>query len=373
MKKALLLLLSTTLSLAPLALGADTFGRYEAGTKLEEPPAHAPANASRMFTKIVARDEASSFELPATGDGGMIIWTVPMADPGKPAPAAEAQVSTRLRTPSGIVLDTNDRGSDARGVRRFRLDSAQTKDFEGIVPGGAHEVLHVAQTEAAPYSLDIVNVPDNVAAVRVIAAEPDSRLVLSTWASPLSRQPDEPVTLHAELRNGDVAVEGADVTVRFAGPSTQGFTTAKLEPRGNGVYEVTIPAGFATAAGTWDVQFEAEGTLANGARFARTGSAQFFSERGAAKLSNLRTEIVGDRLRVTIDATMYIGGNYRLDVLVADHDRNAIVWGEGARALPIGPATLMMELPLDAAREGLFVDARLLGLDLPAVAGRITN
>jgi hypothetical protein len=370
MKKALLLLLS----MAPIALAAsDTTGRYDAGTKLEEPPLHAPANTSRMFTKVLARDGGSSFDLPATGDSGMIIWTIPMVDPTKRAPVAEPHVSTRLRTPDGVVLDSSDRGSDARGVRRFKLDSAQTKELKGIVPGGAHEVLHVAQTEASPYSLDVVRMPENVAAVRVIAAEPESKLVLSTWAAPLSRQPDEPVTLHAELRNGDVAIEGASVTARFAGPSAKGWYDATLEHRGNGIYEATIPAGVATAAGAWEVQFEAEGEIGEGVRFARTGSAEFFAERGAAKLSNVRTEVIGDVLRVSVDADMRIAGNYRLDVLVADHARNAIAWGEGARALTLGPSTLTMEIPLDAARTDLFVDVRLLGLDTPGVAGRITN
>jgi hypothetical protein len=70
---------------------------------------------------------------------------------------------------------------------------------------------------------------------------------------------------------------------------------------------------------------------------------------------------------------MRIAGNYRLDVLVADRDGNALSWGEGARRLDAGPGTLTMEVPLGTAGEDLFVDVRLLSLDAPGVAGRITN
>ncbi|MCI0479928.1 hypothetical protein L0Y59_05275, partial [Candidatus Uhrbacteria bacterium] len=150
MKKTLLLLLS----LAPAALGADLTGRFDAGTRYQEPDAHAPAQVSRMFLRKVAK--SASVELPATGAGGMIIWTI-----------GPESVKTRLRTPTGAMLAPHDRGSIERGIRRIRE--------------GADEVLHVMRTSPASYALDVDG------AATIVAAEPESMLTLSTWAAPLSR------------------------------------------------------------------------------------------------------------------------------------------------------------------------------------------
>src|ERR1700754_200951 len=98
MKKTLLLLLS----LAPAALGADVTGRFDAGTRYQAPDRHAPAQVSRMFMRAVSK--ASSVDLPATGKGGMIIWTI-----------GPESVKTRLRTPTGATLAPSDRGSIERG------------------------------------------------------------------------------------------------------------------------------------------------------------------------------------------------------------------------------------------------------------------
>jgi hypothetical protein len=363
MKKTLLLLLC----MAPMAFAADVTGRFTAGTKHEEPPMHAPANVSRMFAKTVARGvDASSIELPATGDSGMIIWTIP----ARPSLKVSANVSTRLRTPDGVVLERNDRGSTARGLRRVVLDAAETAELG--VGGGAQEVVHVNDTVAAPYQLD-VDIPEGVDGVTIVAAEPDSRLTLSTWAAPLSRQPGQPVTLHADLRNRDAGVAGATVTARLASPNGRSFATVDLIDRGDGVYEATLDDLPANVTGAWQVRFEAAGATSEGVTFARTGSGELFAERGAATLSSLRTEVIGNVLRVSVDADMHDAGNYRLDVFIADKDRNAIAWGEGARQLTIGATTLTMDVPLDASRADLFVDVRLLGLDEPGVAGRIVQ
>lgn len=342
MKKTLLLLLS----LAPSLLGADLTGRFEPGTRYEEPAAHGPANVSRMFARNVA--QAGSVELPATGGSGMIIWTI-----------AEKPVATRLRTPTGTELLPSERGSIERGLRRFREND--------------DEVLHVMKTVPARYQLDLD------APATVVVAEPESTVTLSTWAAPLSRQPGQPVTLHAELRDGETPLAGAAVTARFVSPSGR---TLDLEPvtltdRGNGVYSVTLPDLPMQAAGTWHVRFDAEGTTASGTQFVRTGAGELVAERGAARLGTIRTEVVEDALRVSLDADVRLAGAYRFDVLIADRSGNAVAWGEGRRDLTLGATKLELDIPLahlgGAKVDELFFDVRLLGLDAIGVAGRVTR
>ena len=339
MKKTLLLLLS----LAPAAFAADVTGRFESGARYQEPDAHAPAQVSRMFARTV---KSSSVELPATGAGGMIIWTIGPND-----------VRTRLRTPAGATLAPDDRGSVERGLRRFQE--------------GNDKVLHVMHTAPASYSLEVEG------EATVVAAEPDSMLTLSTWAAPLSRQPGQPVTLHAELRDGENAIEGAHVTARLASQNGRAFDAIALEDRGNGVYEITIADLPAHIAGAWQVRFDAEGTNANGVRFARTGAGELVAERGAARLGGIRTEVAGDVLRVSVPADVATAGAYRFDVIVADRAGNSLAWGEGARSLTTGATTLSLDIPLADLRgvaiEDLFLDARLLGLDVLGVAGRVTT
>jgi len=164
MKRTLILLLS----LAPAAFAADLTGRFERGTKYEEPAAHAPANVSRMFSRNVPRvANNASIDLPAAGGSGMIVWAIPSSE-------TEAPLRTRLAAP---------------GVRRFQMDAAGELGIRG-----RHEVLHVRDA-AGRYHLD-VDMPHDVDGVTVVVAEPESRVVLSTWAAPLSRQPGEPVTRH---------------------------------------------------------------------------------------------------------------------------------------------------------------------------------
>lgn len=361
MKKTLLLLLA----IAPAALGADLNGRFDADTKYEEPALHAPANVSRMFVRTVARSE--SIDLPAVGGSSMIIWTIPARE-------GNAPVVTRLRAPNGAVLQPRDRGSIERGLRRFQLEPADTAEL-GFAKG-AHEVVHVMSTMAASYHLD-VDMPEGVPGVTVIAAEPESAIALSTWAAPLSRQPGQPVTLHAEVRDGSAPVSGARVTARLASPNGRAFAAIELEQQADGSYSATLPELPENAHGTWLVRFEADGTNAAGTRFSRTGSGELVAERGAARLGEIRTEVVGDALRVRASVDVILPGAYRFDVLAADGARNAVAWGEGVRNLTTGATELQLDIPLahlGATRvDELFLDVRLLGLDTIGVAGRVTK
>lgn len=336
----LLLLLTVTSAL----FAADVTGRFDAGTPYEEPLTHAPANVSRMFTKSVTA--ASSIDLPATGGSGMIIWTI-----------AEKPVATRLRTPTGAVLLPSERGSVERGLRRFREND--------------DEVLHVMRTAAARYQLD-VNAP-----ATVVVAEPESTVTLATWAAPLSRQPGEPVTLHAELRDGQAPLAGATVVAQLSNPRGRTVHSVNLTDRGDGVYTATVDDLPMHMPGTWTVRFDADGATPAGTRFSRTGTGELVSERGAARLGRIHTTVVGDMLRVSLDADMKVAGSYRLDVLIADRDRNAVAWGEGRRDLTLGGTKLELDIPLShlsgAKVDELFFDVRLLGLDEIGVAGRVTR
>lgn len=361
MKKTLLLLLAIT----PAALAADLSGAFDAGTRYEAPAVHAPANVSRMYVRTVER--ADSVELPAAGGSGMIIWAIP-------AQKTDGVVKTRLRTPNGAVLQSNDRGSIERGLRRFALDAEETTGL-GIGGGGAQEVVHVMSTEAASYHLD-VELPREVAGVTVIAAEPESAITLSTWAAPLSRQPGEPVTLHAELRDGTAAIAGARVFARLASPNGKAFGKIELSEQPDGTYSATLPDLPENAPGTWQVRFEADGESAAGARFSRTGSGELVAERGAARLGRIRTEVVEDALRIRASVDVRLAGAYRFDVLAADGSRNAVAWAEGVRNLTTGATELEIDIPLahlGNTRVGdLLLDVRLLGLDVIGVAGRKT-
>lgn len=361
MKKTILLLLS----LAPAALAADVTGRFEPGTPYEAPALHAPANLSRMYVRTVARGEA--VELPAAGGSGMIIWTIP-------ARPSNEGIKTRLRTPNGSVLQPMDKGSLERGLRRFPLDSEETREMG--IGGGAHEVVHVMSTAAASYHLD-VDLPRDIDGATVVAAEPDSAITLSTWAAPLSRQPGEPITLHAELRDGANAISGARVTARLAAPNGKSFGKVELSQNADGTYSAIVRDLPENIPGTWQVRFDADGANASGARFSRTGSGELVAERGAARLRAIETEVVGDALRVRVPADIYLAGAYRFDVLAADGARNSVAWAEGVRTLTAGATNLEIDIPLanlgNTRAEELRLDVRLLGLDTIGVAGRITK
>ena len=369
MKKTVLLLLAVALVTSSSAMAVDLSGRFEEGTRYEAPAAHAPANISRMYVRTLERTgRTASVELPAAGGSGLIILTVPARQ------SADVAVQTRLRTPNGSVLQPSDRGSIERGLRRFPLDAEETSEMG--IGGGAHEVVHVMSTAAASYHLDI-EMPREVGGVTVIAAEPDSASTLSTWAAPLSRQPGEPITLHAELRDGATGIPGARVTARLAAPNGKSFGKVDLIEQADGTYSAVVRDLPENLPGAWQVRFEADGTNTTGARFSRTGSGELVAERGAARLGDIQTEVIGDQLRVRASVDVYLEGAYRFDVLAADGARNAVAWAEGARNLNTGATTLELDIPLthlgNTRVEDLFLDVRLLGLDVIGVAGRVTK
>ena len=150
----------------------------------------------------------------------------------------------------------------------------------------------------------------------VVAAEPESRIVLSTWAAPLSRQPGQPVTLRAELRDGDEPLAGARVTARLASPAGRASDAIQLTDAGNGIYTATLAELPSADAGAWQVRF---------------------------------------------DAIVFRGDA-------------ALAWAEVPHRVDRGSNDLVIEIPMNLIEkaEGLRVDVRLLGLDQIGVAGRLT-
>jgi hypothetical protein len=342
-------------------LAADSVGTFEKGTLYQPPAAHAPANVSRMYARTLAPGERT-LDLPAAGDSSLIVWTM-------------RGVSARLVTPTGRALEPDAVQSPDRSLQRFRFDGGELGFGKG-----AQQVMHVARAEAATYRLEAsVQEP-----MLVVTAEPESRLTLSTWAGPLSRQPGEPVTLHAELREGADALTDARVTARLApangkaGESIELFDDGRHDDgaAGDGIYAVTLADLPDAAAGLWQVHFEADGVTSGGARFARTGSGELMAERGAARLDadSVRATVDGENLRITAAADVRIAGNYRFDVIAADATtRTALAWAEAPRALATGPTELSLDIPLAllGGKDALHLDVRLLGMDTPGVAGRV--
>ncbi|HEX9986619.1 MAG TPA: hypothetical protein VGF69_25415 [Thermoanaerobaculia bacterium] len=375
MKRTLILLL--LLAFPASLFAADVTGRFAPHEKYVAPADHAPATTSRMFVRTVTR-EATSLDIPAAGESGLLVWTIPVrkaASRLQTNAADRMPMSAALTTPTGDVLRPGDNGDAARGLRRFRFDSSEV----GIeLPRGMQEVLHVERSEAASYRLEL-QMPEDVAGVTVVAAEPDSRIVLSTYAAPLSRQPGEPVTLRAELRDGEAAITGARVTARLATPDGKAGAPLELVDEGNGVYRVVLTDLPSATAGAWQVRFEADGRTANGTRFARTGSGELVNERGAARFGEISATIVDGSLRVTAPTEIKRAGMYRFDVIVAgaadaNGARPALAWGEGVRNLAAGSTTLTLDLPAGVtSTDGLQFDVRLLGLDEVGVAARVVK
>ena len=326
MKRILFTLLFTSSLFAQ-----DVTGKFAAGERYEAPADHAPATVSRMFVRTVTHD-SPAVDLPATGRGGMLISTL---------------AGARLTTPTGDVLRPRENGSIERGVRRFHVDATS-------------DVIHVDRAEAASYRVD-VDLPRDVDRATVIVAEPDSPIALETWITPLSRQPGEPVTLFAKL-TGEIG--DAHITAHA------GDDTIELTEK-DGVYTATL-TDFANV-GLQQIHFDAEGVTRNGVRFARTGSAEFVAERGAARLvrNSIRASRIDGVLRVTANANVVIAGAYRFDVVVASNG-TALAWGEGTRQLARGATEITLDLPLDSSAADLHLDVRLLGLDTIGVAGRAT-
>ncbi|HKO57315.1 MAG TPA: choice-of-anchor X domain-containing protein [Thermoanaerobaculia bacterium] len=351
------------LALFPASLfAADSVGTFAPGEVYQPPAAHAPANVSRMYARTLTPG-APSLDLPAAGDSSMIVWTM-------------RAVGARLVTPTGKTLEPDAAATTDRSLQRFRFDGGEIGFGKG-----AQQVLHVDRTEAASYRLEATVAEP----VTVVAAEPESRVTLSTWAAPLSRQPGEPITLHAELRDGASALTDARVTARLAPASGRAGESIELFDDGrhddgaasDGVYAVTLADLPQDASGLWQVRFEADGRTESGARFARTGSGELMAERDVARLdaSSVRAGIDGDALRVTATVDVRVAGNYRFDVIAAHPATRALLaWAEAPRALATGTTELSVDIPLallGSTPDALRLDVRLLGLDTPGVAGRV--
>src|SRR6266542_105317 len=356
-------------------------GTFQPGQQYREPDRDAPPTVSRMFVRAVdAKSAKDGVDLPATGGGGLIILTLPLAK-------GAGRVSATLRTPTGDVMRSSERGSESRGLRRYSsVDAAEGLGMS--IAAEVQEVISGDRTEAARYRLTDIALPESNAGLLVVAGEPDSRLTMTTTAGPLSRMPGEPVTLRATLRDGDAPIPAAHVVARLAAPGGMAGGTIELFDDGahgdgakdDGEYAAVVKVLPSTTPGFWSVRYDAEGTTPQGVEFERSGSSDFMNERSAARLRarSLRATIDGDVLRVTAAADVAEGGRYRFDVIVAsargaNGERQGVAWGEAERTLDRGTSQLTLDIPLNGAKsDGLFVDVRLLGLDTMGVAGRAT-
>lgn len=359
---------------------------FPAGATYREPERDAPPATSRMFVKhLAAAAAANGLSLPATGDGGMIILLLPVTKNG-----ATERATATLRTPTGDALRSGDAGSDSRGIRRFAVDAAEGL---GIAASRDQEVIHVARTAAAPYALSDVRLPAGATGMLVVVGEPESALTMTTTAGPLSRMPGQPVTLRATLRDGSDAVTGAHVVAHLAPSGASEFKNAAVElfddglhgdgAKDDGLYAATLDELPSNEAGFWRASYDASGISARGVEFARTGSSELMNERASASLEprSVRATIDGDVLRISATANVAIAGNYRYDVIVASRrdatgERRGIASGEAMRTLDRGAAQLALDVPLSmlggASANDLFLDVRLLNLDVLGVAGRVT-
>lgn len=344
-----------------------------------EPELNAPPAVSRMFVRSVdAKAVSQGVDLPATGGGGMIILLLPVTNGG-------GRTAATLRTPTGDALATTDRAPASGNLRRFTVDAAETL---GIRAGSDQDVLHVDRTEAARYRLTDIALPEASAGLLVVAGEPDSRLTLTTTVGSLSRRQEDPVTLHATLRDDAAAVTGAHVTARLAGPGAAAGEAIALFDDGrhndgaanDGDYAAVVTDLPSSAAGFWTVRYDAEGTNGQGVAFARSSSNEFMNERLSARLDvrSIRATVADGMLRVTAGADVLVPGRYRFDVIVAsprdaNGERQGLATGDAEQTLTAGPAQLRVELPFAGANASdVFLDVRLLSLDTLGVASRAT-
>lgn len=385
-------LLAFLLAAAPLLAAGDvSVGRFAPGETLAPFAVASPEADSRTFVKTVTPDGGRAVvEIPATGTGTLLVWVLPSGPDGaalRAGGAAERELETSLTTPAGRVLGPGADGGRGDSVRRFRIEGFGAEEL-GLPLGGRQEALRVLAPEPGLHRLEL-SAPD-AAAVTVAAVELESPLVLTTWASPLSRQPGEPVAIHARLAD-DGAPVAAVLSARLAPRGgAAGESVALFDDglhgdgaAGDGHYAVTL-TGLDLPAGPVDVRVEAEGSDTRGRAFARTGAAGFVAERGSARLDggSVRAEFTGEGegrvLRVTATAAVREGGDYRLDVLAAgaplpDGSRPGLAWAEASETLGAGPAELGVEIPAALLGDGpLHLDLRLLGLSRPGVAGRAT-
>ncbi|MEW6364201.1 MAG: choice-of-anchor X domain-containing protein [Acidobacteriota bacterium] len=368
---------------ALLASEAAVTGSFPEGQLYSPPEFHAPAHVSRFSVQTLELVGArATVEVMARGEGPLWVWIVPIADIARAE--TDARVACTIISPAGRELEAGE------GSARVREFDVLVEEF-GIDASMAQKAFELREPEAGVYRVEIRS---DVPAVTVVTAEPSSELTLKTWAGPLSRLPGEPVVLHAELQDGSAPLAGGHVTARLAAPNKK----AGGEPvdlfddgqhadgaAGDGVYAVGMSELEDGGAGFWTVRFEAQGTDARGLPFARTGSAGFVNEPGAARLTrdSVTAKLVSSRggryLRVEATTNVSAPGLYRLQITVAgapaaDGTRRALAWGELTRQLPVGRSKLALEIPVEqiraAAAEPLFVDIQLVGLEPMGVAGR---
>ena len=328
MNKTFLLLLA----IAPAAFAADLTGSSTPERSMKSRAART-GHVSRMFVRTVARN-------PTPQRWTSRPWGQQhdhLDDSGARERFSGRDASAH---PEWRGAAASDRGSLERGLRRFL---SNPPNLEMDSPVGAHEVVHVMTTMAASYHLD-VEMPDGVPGVTVIAAEPDSAIALSTWAAPLSRQPGEPVTLHAEVRDGNMPVPGARVTARLASPGGRAFAAIELVEQADGTYSATLPDLPENAPGTWQVRLEEDGTNAT-APFLPHRLGRAVAERGAARSARSGRRALAMSCasgpRSTSSPRRLSPRRAR-----ADGARNAIAWGEGVRNLASGATELELDIPL---------------------------
>jgi hypothetical protein len=380
-----LLALILALPQAGAAAARKATGAFAEGERYLAPADHAPPQVSRSFmTTVTPKEGRAAVEIPATGAGRLILWTIPRTASGRSAPRRLSSVDT----PGGSSLRADqETGNDGR-LRRRVFDAKAL----GLEIAGEQEAIHVSEAEAGPYRLEVDT--EGADAVTVVAAEPDSPLTLATWAAPLSRRRREPVVLKAELRDDDAPALEASVTARLAPPKGKGGRAVRLFDdgahgdglAGDGLYAATLTRLPEEADGLWTVRFEAAGRDGRGHAFARTGSAGFVSEPEAARLLARFTEarfVDGENgrvLRVSSRVRVETPGLYRFDVIVAgaregDGSRAAVAWAEATDRLGKGERVIEADIPtalLDGASGPLLLDVRLVGLDPLGLAGRTT-
>src|SRR6185436_6517333 len=165
------------LALVPVRATGDSevvSGRFDILTPYERPPIQSRPNVSRMYVRRVSRAQPS-VDLPVTGGGDLVVWS---------AAAIELHAPSNLRPgESPPVIE----------VENFEL--AQPAASELGLAAGAHHVRRVIAANAGMYRLDVVMPEGDAAGVVVAVAEPESPVRLVSTVKPLSRQPQEPITL----------------------------------------------------------------------------------------------------------------------------------------------------------------------------------
>jgi hypothetical protein len=395
--KTLPLLAAALLAGSPLLAAGNrvAVGSFPPGETLVPLAVASPESDSRTFVKtVVPSGGRAVVEIPSTGTGTLLVWVIPSREDGLPAmtagtPGEGRALETRLETPSGRSIGPEADGDRGNAIRRFRIEEFGGEEL-GLPVGARQEALRVLAPEAGLHRLEVSS-PD-AAAITIAAVELESPLVLTTWAAPLSRQPGEPVTIHARVADGAVPVAGALLTARLAPQSGAAGEPVSLFDDGlhgdgaaeDGHYAATVEDLPGFPAGPVAVRVEAEGNDGQGRSFARTGSSGLVNERGGASLrpGSVQAEWAGDGearvLRITATASVSEGGEYRLDVLAggaaaSNGSRPGLAWAERTVDLTAGPAVLTVEIPASLLGDSpLHLDVRLLGLTRIGVAGRVT-